>query len=161
MACCKNPTVEVIYLDPRYNDPSDQDFLKLAYASPDAAAMDLRAAIDLPEEIAPGAVKLVPTGVAINMPTPYMAAHILPRSGLGHKHGIVLGNLVGEIDSDYQGQLFVSVWNRSDTPYTIAVGERIAQIEFVPILRVALNEVTEFSDSSERGAGGFGSSGRH
>lgn len=160
MSCCKNPVVEVIYLDPRYNDPADLDFLKLAYATPDSAAMDLRAAIQEPLTLLAGQVLLVGTGVAINMANPYMAAHILPRSGLGSKHGIVLGNLVGEIDADYQGELKISVWNRSSVDYTIAVGERIAQMEFVPILRAVLNEVTEFSVRSERGDGGFGSSGR-
>ncbi|MBN2871791.1 MAG: dUTP diphosphatase, partial [Halothiobacillaceae bacterium] len=108
----------------------------------------------------PGQAELVPTGMAIHLDDPGLAAMILPRSGLGHKHGIVLGNLVGLIDSDYQGQLFVSVWNRGDSDFTIDVGERIAQLIVVPVVQVVFEAVDEFSES-ERGAGGFGHTGRH
>lgn len=121
--------------------------------------MDLRACIDDALEIKPGETQLIPTGLAIHVADPSLAAVLLPRSGLGHKHGIVLGNLVGLIDSDYQGQLFVSCWNRSDSPFEINVGERIAQMVFVPVVQVSF-EVVEKFDNSERGAGGFGHSGR-
>lgn len=160
MSCCKDPIVEIIYVDPRYNDPTDLLFQKPRYETEYAAAIDLRAAIQEPLELGPDECKLLPTGIKLNMPNPYMVGHILPRSGLGHKHGVVLGNLVGEIDSDFQGQVMISAWNRSKNAYTIAVGERIAQMEFVPILRVQLAEVTEFADKSARGEDGFGSSGK-
>jgi dUTP pyrophosphatase len=120
--------------------------------------MDLRACIDAPRVLAPGQVELVPTGVAIHVADPGLAAVILPRSGLGHKHGIVLGNLVGLIDSDYQGQIFISLWNRGKENYTLNPMDRIAQLVVVPVMQVALNIVDDF-DESERGAGGFGSTG--
>ncbi len=131
-----------------------------AYATDGSAGMDLRACIDEMLEIQPGETHLIPTGLAIHVADPSLAAVLLPRSGLGHKHGIVLGNLVGLIDSDYQGQLFVSCWNRGDTTFEINVGERIAQMVFMPVVQVSFDIVDEF-DSSERGAGGFGHSGRH
>jgi len=131
----------------------------LQYATRGAAGLDLRACIDAPLELAPGTAELVPTGIAIHLEDPGLAALVLPRSGLGHKHGIVLGNLVGLIDSDYQGQVMVSVWNRSQAPYTLTPMDRIAQLVVVPVLQVALNVVEAFA-TSERGAGGFGSTGR-
>jgi len=131
-----------------------------AYATEGSAGMDLRACIDERIEIKPGETQLIPTGLAIHVADPSLAAVLLPRSGLGHKHGIVLGNLVGLIDSDYQGQLFVSCWNRGDTTFEISVGERIAQMVFVPVVQASFEVVDEF-DSSDRGAGGFGHSGRH
>jgi len=131
-----------------------------AYATEGSAGMDLRACIDESIEIKPGETQLIPTGLAIHVADPSLAAVLLPRSGLGHKHGIVLGNLVGLIDSDYQGQLFVSCWNRGDTTFEISVGERIAQMVFVPVVQASFEVVDEF-DSSDRGAGGFGHSGRH
>lgn len=131
-----------------------------AYATPGAAGLDLRACLDAPIELAPGATTLVPTGMAIHLEDPTLAAMILPRSGLGHKHGIVLGNLVGLIDSDYQGQLFVSVWNRGNSSFTIQPLERIAQLVIVPVVQVAFNIVDEFTES-DRGEGGFGSTGKH
>lgn len=130
------------------------------YATSGSAGLDLRACLDDELVLEPGATVLIPTGLAIHIDDPSLAAVILPRSGLGHKHGIVLGNLVGLIDSDYQGQLFVSCWNRSQTAFTITVGERIAQMVFVPVVQVAFEQVTEFT-SSERGTGGFGHTGRH
>lgn len=130
------------------------------YATPGAAGMDLRAMLDRPLELAPGHTHLIPTGIAIHIDDPSMAAVILPRSGLGHKHGIVLGNLVGLIDSDYQGQLFVSCWNRGSSAFRIEVGERIAQLMLVPVVRAEFERVEEFSES-DRGEGGFGHSGRH
>jgi dUTP pyrophosphatase len=129
-----------------------------AYATPGAAGLDLRACLDEPLLLAPGATHLVPTGLAIHLADPGYAALILPRSGLGHKHGIVLGNLVGLIDSDYQGQLMVSCWNRGSAPFTIAPMERIAQLVIVPVLQVGFNVVESF-EHSDRGAGGFGSTG--
>ena len=129
-----------------------------AYGSPGSAGLDLRACLDDPLPLEPGASALVPTGIAIHVGNPAFAALVLPRSGLGHKHGVVLGNLVGLIDSDYQGQLMVSVWNRSEVPYTIAPFERIAQLIVVPVLQVGFDIVEEFADS-ERGTGGFGSTG--
>lgn len=130
-----------------------------SYATDGSAGMDLRACIDDSLTIEPGQTSLIPTGIAIHIADPGIAATILPRSGLGHKHGLVLGNLVGLIDSDYQGQLFISCWNRSDKAYTIEMGDRIAQLVFLPIVQVNLNAVESF-DSTERGAGGFGHSGK-
>ena len=130
-----------------------------AYATDGSAGLDLRACLDAPVTLEPGQTQLVPTGFAIHLEDPGLAAVLLPRSGLGHKHGIVLGNLVGLIDSDYQGQVMVSVWNRGNHPFTIAPGERIAQMIVVPVVQVELDVVSEFQDSA-RGAGGFGSSGR-
>ena len=131
-----------------------------AYATNGAAGLDLRACIAGPITVTPGETHLVPTGLAIHLDDPSLAAVILPRSGLGHKHGIVLGNLVGLIDSDYQGQIFVSLWNRGQTPFVLNPMERIAQMVVVPVVQVALNVVEDFSDS-ERGADGFGSTGKH
>jgi dUTP pyrophosphatase len=130
-----------------------------AYATAGSAGLDLRALLDAPLTLAPGATALVPTGLAIHVEDPGYAALILPRSGLGHKHGIVLGNLVGLIDSDYQGQLMVSCWNRGQAAFTIEPGERIAQMIVVPVAQVQLKIVEDFA-TSERGAGGFGHSGR-
>ncbi len=130
------------------------------YATSGAAGLDLRACLDKAIELMPGETCLIPTGLAVHIDDPHLAAVILPRSGLGHKHGIVLGNLVGLIDSDYQGQVFVSCWNRSDTAFTVVVGERIAQMVFVPVAQVAFEQVDEFSEST-RGSGGFGHTGRH
>ena len=130
------------------------------YATEGAAGMDLRACVNEATAIAPGATELVPTGLAIHMEDKDLAAVLLPRSGLGHKHGIVLGNLIGLIDSDYQGQVYVSCWNRSKEAFTIQPGERIAQMVFVPVLRAEFEIVGEFTPSV-RGEGGFGSSGRH
>ena len=129
------------------------------YATAGAAGMDLRACIDAPIELKPGATELVPSGIAIHLTDPGLAAMVLPRSGLGHKHGIVLGNLVGLIDSDYQGQIFVSLWNRGSSAFMLNPLERIAQLVVVPVLQVQLNLVDDFS-ASERGAGGFGSTGK-
>ena len=130
-----------------------------AYATEGSAGMDLRACVDAPLTLAPGQTQLIATGLAIHLDDPGLAAVILPRSGLGHKHGIVLGNLVGLIDSDYQGQLMVSVWNRGHSSFTIEPGERIAQLVVVPVVQVELQVVEDFSHSA-RGAGGFGHSGR-
>jgi dUTP pyrophosphatase len=130
-----------------------------AYATQGSAGLDLRACIDASIELAPGATTLIPTGLAIHIGDPGYAALILPRSGLGHKHGIVLGNLVGLIDSDYQGELMVSCWNRGNAAFTITPQERIAQLVIVPVQQVAFQEVAEFS-ATDRGAGGFGSTGR-
>ena len=129
-----------------------------AYATAGSAGLDLRACLDAPIELAPGAVSLVPTGLAMHVADPGYAALILPRSGLGHKHGVVLGNLVGLIDSDYQGQLMVSVWNRSQDTFVIEPMERIAQMVIVPVAQVQFDVVEDFADS-ERGTGGFGSTG--
>lgn len=130
------------------------------YATPGSAGLDLRACTDAPQVIAPGATLLVPTGLAIHIADPGYAALMLPRSGLGHQHGIVLGNLVGLIDADYQGQLMISTWNRSTVPFTLEPMERLAQLVIVPIQQVAFNVVEDFP-LSDRGAGGFGSTGRH
>lgn len=148
-------TVQVKILDPRIG----KEFPLPHYATEGAAGLDLRACVDAPCELAPGATELIPTGIAIHISDPGYAAVLLPRSGLGHKHGIVLGNLVGLIDSDYQGQLLVSCWNRGRESFTIEVGERIAQMIFVPVLRPVFDVVEEFS-ASQRGVGGFGHSGR-
>ncbi len=131
------------------------------YATPGSAGLDLRACLSEPLTLAPNAWQLVPTGMAIHLQDPGFAAMILPRSGLGHKHGIVLGNLVGLIDSDYQGQLMVSAWNRSDVAFTIAPMERIAQLVIVPVVQAQFNVVSEFAAATERGAGGYGSTGKH
>jgi len=129
------------------------------YGTPGAAGLDLRACLDAPLELRPGDSQLVPSGIAIHIGDPGYAAVVLPRSGLGAKHGIVLGNLVGLIDSDYQGQVFVSVWNRSGAAFTIQPMDRIAQLVVVPVQQVEFNVVEEFQSSS-RGAGGFGSTGK-
>lgn len=129
------------------------------YATTGSAAMDLRACLDDSLTINPGETHLIPTGIAIHIEDPNLAATILPRSGMGHKHGIVLGNLTGLIDSDYQGQLFISCWNRGDTHYTIEVGDRIAQLMVIPVVHIQLNQVESFDDS-DRGEGGFGHSGK-
>jgi dUTP pyrophosphatase len=130
-----------------------------AYATDGSAGMDLRACLDAPVSLAPGQTQLLPTGLAIHIDDPGLAAVILPRSGLGHKHGIVLGNLVGLIDSDYQGQLMVSMWNRGQNIFVIEPGERIAQLVVIPVVQVELEVVNDFATST-RGAGGFGHSGR-
>ena len=142
------------------NDRIGRDIPLPAYATEGSAGLDLRACLDQALTLEPGQTELIPTGLAIHIADPGLCAMILPRSGLGHKHGIVLGNLVGLIDSDYQGQLFVSCWNRGQTTFTIEPGERIAQMVLVPVVQAEFEIVDEFSDS-ERGAGGFGSSGRH
>lgn len=131
-----------------------------AYATDGAAGLDLRACIDEPLTLRPGDSTLVPTGIAIHLGDPGLAAIIIPRSGLGHKHGLVLGNLVGLIDSDYQGQVFVSCWNRGKEPFLMNPLERIAQLVVVPVVQVRLNIVESFEESA-RGAGGFGSTGKH
>jgi dUTP pyrophosphatase len=143
-------------LDPRLRG----DFPLPAYATDGAAGLDLRACVDATLTLAPGDTQLIPTGLAIHIGDPALAAVILPRSGLGHKHGIVLGNLVGLIDSDYQGQLLVSCWNRGKESFNIQPGERIAQLVFVPVVRADFDIVDEF-EASDRGAGGFGHTGRH
>jgi len=145
-------------IDLKILDPRMQDFLP-AYATTGSAGLDLRACVDAPLTIEPGQTVLVPTGLAIHIGDPGYAAMILPRSGLGHKYGIVLGNLVGLIDSDYQGQLMVSTWNRSESAFTLQPMDRLAQLVVVPVLQVGFNVVDDFS-SSERGAGGFGSTGK-
>ncbi len=147
--------VEVKWLDPRLGDTIPRP----DYATEGSAGLDLRACLEAPLTLEPGQTELVPTGLAIHLDDPGLAAMILPRSGLGHKHGIVLGNLVGLIDSDYQGQLFVSVWNRGNAPFTVEIGERIAQLVVVPVVQVAFEPVEEFSPS-QRGTGGFGHTGR-
>jgi dUTP pyrophosphatase len=131
-----------------------------AYATPGSAGLDLRACLDSPLTLQPNAWQLVPTGLAIYLHNPGYAAMILPRSGLGHKHGIVLGNLVGLIDSDYQGQLMVSAWNRSDVAFTIEPMERIAQLVIVPVVQAEFNVVDDFAAASQRGEGGYGSTGK-
>ena len=145
--------IDVKILDPRLHDHPPK------YGTPGAAGLDLRACLQTPLTIEPGHTHLVPTGIAIHLADPGLAALILPRSGLGHKHGIVLGNLVGLIDSDYQGQIFVSTWNRGSQPFVLEPMERLAQLVVVPVLQVALNVVEEFTES-QRGAGGFGSTGK-
>ena len=145
--------IDVKVLDPRLHDQLP------AYATPGSAGLDLRACIEQPLTLAANAWRLVPTGIAIYLKDPGYAALILPRSGLGHKHGIVLGNLVGLIDSDYQGQLMVSAWNRSDTPFTLQPLERLAQLVIVPVVQAQFNVVAEFP-VSQRGEGGYGSTGK-
>ena len=146
-------------IDLKIMDPRIADQLP-AYATPGSAGLDLRACIDAPLTLAPNAWQLVPTGMAVYLNDPGYAALLLPRSGLGHKHGIVLGNLVGLIDSDYQGQLMVSCWNRSDVAFTIEPMERIAQMVIVPVVQAQFNVVTVFAAPSERGEGGYGSTGK-
>ena len=146
-------TLDVRILDPRLRNALPQ------YSTAGAAGFDLRACIEKPLKLAPGAADLVPSGISIHLADPGLAAVVLPRSGLGHKHGIVLGNLVGLIDSDYQGQVMVSLWNRSEVTFTINPMDRIAQLVVVPVVQVKLNVVEEFS-ASGRGAGGFGSTGK-
>jgi dUTP pyrophosphatase len=146
-------TIDIKILDPRMKE------LLPAYATPGSAGLDLRACIEAPLVLEPGQTVLVPTGLAIHVADPGYAAMILPRSGLGHKNGIVLGNLVGLIDSDYQGQLMVSTWNRGHAAFTLQPLDRLAQLVIVPVLQVGFNVVEEFA-SSERGAGGFGSTGK-
>jgi len=148
-------TIELKILDPRIGD----EFPLPAYATDGAAGLDLRACLDAPLNLAPGQTHLIPTGIAIHIGDPSLAAVLLPRSGLGHKHGIVLGNLVGLIDSDYQGQVFVSCWNRSADSFTIEPGDRMAQMVFVPVVQAAFEIVDEFA-ASERGSGGFGHTGQ-
>lgn len=145
-------TIDLKVLDPRIADQLP------AYATPGSAGLDLRACVDAPLELPPGGAALIPTGIAIHIADPGLAAMILPRSGLGHKHGIVLGNLVGLIDSDYQGPLMVSCWNRGSAAYTVQPLERIAQLVIVPVVQAAFRRVDGF-DASDRGAGGFGSTG--
>jgi dUTP pyrophosphatase len=135
------------------------DYPMPEYATAGSAGLDLRACLDQVLELEPGQTELLPTGIAIHISDPGLAAVLLPRSGLGHKHGIVLGNLVGLIDSDYQGQVYVSCWNRGSEPFRIEPGERIAQMVFVPVVRAGFEVVEEFADS-DRGAGGFGHTGR-
>jgi dUTP pyrophosphatase len=147
-------TIDVKILDARIREQPPH------YATPGAAGLDLRACIDAPMTLEPGTTTLIPTGMAIHLDSPELAAMILPRSGLGHKHGIVLGNLVGLIDSDYQGQIFVSCWNRGQEPFLLNPMERIAQLVVVPVVQVGFNIVEEFP-ASERGEGGFGSTGKH
>ena len=146
-------------IDLKVIDPRMASLLP-AYATPGSAGLDLRACLDIAVTLQPNAWQLIPTGIAIYLENPNFAAMILPRSGLGHKHGIVLGNLVGLIDSDYQGQLRVSAWNRSPTPFTIEPMERIAQLVIVPVVQAQFNVVSEFGAASERGAGGYGSTGK-
>ena len=148
--------IDVKILDPRIG----KEIPLPTHATPGSAGMDLRACVEAPLTLAPGDTQLIPTGIAIHIADPGLAAMILPRSGLGHKHGIVLGNLVGLIDSDYQGQLFVSCWNRGREPFVIQAGERIAQLVIVPVVQAEFQVVESFEES-HRGEGGFGSSGRH
>jgi dUTP pyrophosphatase len=147
-------TIDLKVLDARMADQLP------AYATPGSAGLDLRACLDAPLVLEPGQTQLIPTGLAIHVADPGLAAIILPRSGLGHKHGIVLGNLVGLIDSDYQGQLMVSCWNRGQATFTVQPMERIAQLVIVPVVQAKFRRVDEFGES-ERGAGGFGSTGKH
>ena len=147
--------VELKILDPRLGDAIPLPH----YATPGSAGLDLRACLDAALTVQPGATHLIPTGMALHIADPAYAAMILPRSGLGHKHGIVLGNLVGLIDSDYQGELLGSCWNRGTQPFTIDVGERIAQLIIVPVVQAQFEIVEEFA-ASQRGSGGFGHSGR-
>jgi len=146
--------LDVKILDPRMADQLPQ------YATPGSAGLDLRACLDASITLEPNAWHLVPTGIAIHLADPAYAALILPRSGLGHKHGIVLGNLVGLIDSDYQGQLMVSAWNRSDVAFTLEPMERLAQLVIVPVVQAQFNVVNEFAAPTERGEGGYGSTGK-
>ncbi len=147
-------TIDLKVLDPRMAGQLP------AYATPGSAGLDLRACLDEPLVLEPGQSQLIPTGIAIHIGDPGLAAMILPRSGLGHKHGIVLGNLVGLIDSDYQGPLMVSCWNRGSAAFTVQPMERIAQLVIVPVVQATFRRVDEFG-ASERGTGGFGSTGKH
>ena len=147
-------TIAVRLLDPRLRDQLP------AYASPGSAGLDLRACIDAPLVLQPGQTELIPTGLSMHIADPGLCAMLLPRSGLGHKHGVVLGNLVGLIDSDYQGPLMVSCWNRGTQPYTVQPMERIAQMVMVPVVQATWQVVDDFA-ASERGTGGFGSTGAH
>ena len=146
-------SVQVQVLDPRLHDQLP------AYATPGSAGLDLRACLEAPITLAPGQVELIPTGLAMHLADANLAAMILPRSGLGHKHGLVLGNLVGLIDSDYQGQLMVSAWNRGTQPFVIEPMARIAQLVVVPVVQVQWQQVQTFADQSTRGTGGYGSTG--
>lgn len=146
--------VDLKILDPRLGSQLPH------YATPGSAGLDLRACLDAPLTLNPGETRLIPTGLAIHLADPGYAALILPRSGLGHKHGVVLGNLVGLIDSDYQGELMVSLWNRGQEPFTVQPLERIAQMVIVPVVQAKFRLVQEF-EQSQRGAGGFGSTGQH
>lgn len=146
--------IDIKILDPRLKDQLP------TYATPGSAGLDLRACIEHVMTIQPGEAHLIPTGIAIHLSDPELTALVLPRSGLGHKHGIVMGNLVGLIDSDYQGQIFVSCWNRGQAPFLLNPMERIAQLVVVPVVRVGFNVVDDF-EQSERGANGFGSTGKH
>ena len=148
------PQIDLKILDPRMAEQLP------AYATPGSAGLDLRACLDAPLVIEPGSTHLIPTGLAIHIGDPGLAAMILPRSGLGHKHGLVLGNLVGLIDSDYQGPLMVSCWNRGNTAYTLQPFERLAQIVIVPVVQASFRVVDDFA-ASDRGTGGFGSTGAH
>ena len=148
--------IELKILDPRIG----REIPLPHYATAGSAGMDLRACLEVPLTVHPGKTHLIPTGLAIHIADPELAAVVLPRSGLGHKHGIVLGNLVGLIDSDYQGQLFISCWNRGTETFTIQIGERIAQLMIVPVVRAEFTIVEDFA-VSRRGSGGFGHSGRH
>lgn len=148
--------IELKILDTRLGD----EIPLPEYATSGSAGLDLRACLEEPLELQPGETELIPTGMAIHIADPGLAALILPRSGLGHKHGIVLGNLVGLIDSDYQGQLFVSCWNRGNDSFRIEIGERIAQLILVPVVQAEFSVVDEFQ-ASHRGDGGFGSTGKH
>ncbi len=152
----KRAPLRVRIIDPRLG----ADFPLPEYATAGSAGLDLRACLEKPLELAPGRAELIPTGLAIYLEDPALAAMVLPRSGLGHRHGIVLGNLVGLIDSDYQGELMVSCWNRGHEPFTLKPGERIAQLVIVPVVQVELEIVANF-EATTRGAGGFGHSGRH
>lgn len=147
--------IDIKILDARL----EKQFPLPGYATPGSAGMDLRACLNEPLKLEPGQTELIPSGIAIHIGDPGLAATILPRSGLGHKHGIVLGNLVGLIDSDYQGEIFISCWNRGDQAFTIEPGERIAQLVVLPVVQASLNIVSEF-DESERGEGGFGHTGQ-
>jgi dUTP pyrophosphatase len=155
MPAAERRRLQIRILDPRIGS----EYPLPHYATAGSAGVDLRACIAAPLELRPGATELIPSGIAIYLEDPGYAALVLPRSGLGHKHGIVLGNLVGLIDSDYQGQVMVSCWNRGVTAFTIQPGERIAQMVIVPVLQVEIEVVSDFA-SSQRGADGFGSSGR-
>src|SRR5690349_7221166 len=146
-------TIDVKILDERMRGQLPR------YATPGSAGLDLRACLEAPLTLTPGQAELIPTGIAIHLADPALAAVILPRSGLGHKHGIVLGNLVGLIDSDYQGQVFVSTWNRGSAPFTVNPMERLAQLVIIPVVQVDFNVVADFG-ASRRGAGGFGSTGK-
>ncbi len=150
-----NASIQLKVLDSRLGN----DFPLPEYATPGSAGLDLRACIDEPLELAAGEAELIPTGLAIHIADPKLAAMILPRSGLGHKQGIVLGNLVGLIDSDYQGQLLISCWNRGQGPFTIQPGDRLAQLIFVPVVQAQFDIVDDFTES-QRGQGGFGHTGR-